>query len=68
VKVTKIESKLKSLGNERVENKCDGQGRMEGCAGGGQGSKRVVAPLMMMMMMKVTKTNYLKIKELSKMK
>jgi hypothetical protein len=56
------------MGNERVENKDAGQGRMEGCAGGGQGSKRVVAPLMMMMMMKVTKTNYLKIKELSKMK
>jgi hypothetical protein len=27
-----------------------GQGQMEGCAGGGQGSKKAIVPLMMMMM------------------
>jgi hypothetical protein len=30
------------------------QGQMEGCAGGGQGSKMAVAPLKTMKMMKVT--------------
>jgi hypothetical protein len=37
-----------------VEKKGGGKGRMEGCAGGGQGWKRAAAPLMMIMMMTTT--------------
>jgi hypothetical protein len=36
-----------------VKEKGVGQERMEGYAGGGQGTKRAVAPLMMMMIMEL---------------